>query len=219
MHIFELLFSTIAPHQCLVCKAEGGLLCKTCQISLPCPPKTCYRCAVSTQQGICTRCSELSPLKSLSAATTFSGVAQQLVHALKFGRAPAAAIPMAKRMCQRPVPHCTVVTNVPTATSRVRRRGYDQSALLAKHISKILGAPYVPLLARFGQQRQLGQNREKRQQQLEAAFYVPSSRSCRNTVVLLIDDVITTGSTLEGAAQALYAAGAGQVHGGVFAIA
>lgn len=219
MHAFELLFSTIAPHQCLSCKAEGSLLCKTCQLGLSPAPSTCYRCAYAPSNGICVPCREISPLRSLWAATTFDGVAQQLVHALKFGRAPAAAIPMAQLLCKRPLPRHIIVSHVPTATSRVRMRGYDQSALLARHISKIINLPYIPLLSRHGQQRQLGQNREKRHQQLQKAFYVRNYRDCSDASVLLVDDVITTGSTLESAAQALYTAGARQVHGAVFAVA
>jgi ComF family protein len=109
------------------------------------------------------------------------------------------------------------IVPVPTATGRVRQRGFGHSELLAKQISYRLKLPYRPLLRRLGQSRQLGATREIRLKQLDGRFAVRSVDSVRNKNVLLVDDVLTTGGTLIAATKALRAAGAGRVDALLFA--
>jgi ComF family protein len=107
----------------------------------------------------------------------------------------------------------------PTATSRVRARGYDQSVLLTKHLSRLTKLPHASLLVRMGQQRQLGQSKTQRRTQLAGSFRVRNPLLCKDRHCLLIDDVVTTGSTIEAAAQALMDAGARRVDAFIFAAA
>ena len=111
----------------------------------------------------------------------------------------------------------TLVMPVPTATSRRRLRGYDHAALLAKTIARQLKLPYAPLLKRIGQVRQVGADRATRQTQRTTAFRLSHARLVVNASILLVDDILTTGSSLEATARVLRAAGARQVDAVVFA--
>lgn len=146
-------------------------------------------------------------------------MSKQLIHLLKFERAVAAAKPMARAMGEL-LPerlNNVLVTAVPTATSRIRTRGYDQAALLARLIAKERQLLYAPLLRRTSQVRQVGASRQKRRTQLENSFYVQHEVLCRGSSVIVVDDVLTTGSSLEAAAKTLRGAGASRVFGLVFA--
>ena len=199
--IIDRLLSLIAPHLCYICRIEGAVLCSRCAQTLPkCPSSPGLR-----------------PTTVWFAATTYTGVAKQLVHALKFTYARRAATDAALLMVERfPEgyrPH--VITYIPTATSRMRARGYDQARLIAVAVSRELALPCVPLLGRMGQKRQVGQDKHTRAAQLNGAFRPLAD--CSGQHVLLVDDVLTTGSTVSAASSVLYAAGAARVDVAVFA--
>jgi ComF family protein len=111
------------------------------------------------------------------------------------------------------------VTAVPLSASKLRARGYNQSALLAQGVARGLGLPFRPrwLLRRRAGARQVGQSRAVRLQQLRGVFGSPPAVAQRT--VLVVDDVRTTGATLHEAARALEAAGAVRVLKLVLALA
>jgi predicted amidophosphoribosyltransferase len=76
---------------------------------------------------------------------------------------------------------------------------------------------HASLLARYGQTRQVGATRQKRQQQVDNMFAVRKPELIKDAHILLIDDILTTGASLEAAAKILKAAGAKQVDAAVFA--
>jgi ComF family protein len=141
------------------------------------------------------------------------------VHELKFSFAKDAARKIAEEL-QTVLPLLdaeTVIVHVPAASSHVRRRGFDQSALIARELSYLTGLPHVHVLARLGQQRQVGASSKIRQQQMKHAFRSIAGSVVTEVPVLLIDDVLTTGSTLEAAALTLRRAGAKTVSAVTFA--
>jgi ComF family protein len=199
--MIEQIISLIAPNECINCKKEGDLLCNKCQQVLPHPGLA--GCAIGAR-----------------AATKYTGSAKELVARLKFERSRAAAMTVAKVMADRlPVSSGMVVCNIPTAPQRVRMRGYDQSVLIAKEFASLCGLPFASLLARQGQQRQLGQNRDVRSQQMRGVFRAMVPRVPEKPNVILIDDVITTGATLCAAADVLRSAGVSRIDMIVFASA
>jgi ComF family protein len=151
-------------------------------------------------------------------ATVYGGVTKDLIWKLKFHHARAAVEPMATLMSDRFIFDDTgILVPIPTATSRVRQRGYDQAELLCRAVANRTSLPYRKLLQRHGQSRQVGTTKVERTKHVTNAFRVPTAQSVAGKHVVLVDDVLTTGATLESAARALKRAGAKRVDAIVFA--
>jgi ComF family protein len=154
--------------------------------------------------------------------TPYAGRAKELVAMLKFSGAQAVARQMSALMAQLLNAVQTsgaVIVPVPTATGRVRRRGYDQARLLARGLARHTGLVALDCLARSGQMHQVGMRRERRLEQLQGAFRVRRPAAVHGRHVILVDDVVTTGATLEAAALALHDTGAGRVEAVTFCAA
>ncbi len=224
-HLLDKAFSLIAPHACLACGKEGSLLCYECVEQLPEVQSSCYRChARSDEYRPCGNCVQTSELAAVFAATSYAEpVAKELVARLKFIFAYEAAETVAGMLAERlhvhrdALPTELIVTHVPTATTRVRQRGFDQAQLIARRVARKLGIPYAPLLARTTQQRQVGASRAERHMQVQHMYRVRKPWLIRDTNILLIDDVITTGSTIDAAAATLKLAHASQIYAAAFA--
>jgi ComF family protein len=148
----------------------------------------------------------------------YEDIAKDLLWRLKFERARSAAEEIAVLM----LPHidwssAEWLVPVPTAPARVRIRGYDQAYLIARELSRLSGTPLLSSLARYGSSRQVGMKRAQRQAQLAGAFRVRKPDYVRGSWLLLVDDVVTTGATLEAATAALKTAGAARVSAVTFA--
>ena len=212
----ELLISLVAPHHCMGCGTEGAICCVGCAETWLLPlPSRCYRCrSLSREFATCRPCH--SRLRRVWVATEYAGLAKKMVHKYKFERARTAARTIAQQMdaVLPNIPQSTVVTYVPTETRRMRMRGYDHAALIARELARERGLPYRRLASRVTHTRQVGAGRAVRYRQLAGAFLV-----IRDVPpdVLLVDDVVTTGATLETVAAVLRQAGAKHVDAVVFA--
>lgn len=202
MNLIELVVSLVAPHLCVVCSCQGKVLCQACAPRVLRPPPE-----VPVSLG----------LSTVWAATEYTGIAKELVAQLKFKRAKAAAEPIAWWMNQQmpPLPRDVVVSYAPTANKRARQRGYDQARLIAKSFAKSRGLPFQETLLRVTSTRQVGAKRQDRFQQLNNAFRARGDVQGKS--VLLIDDVMTTGATLQSCARALKEKGARNVYAATFA--
>lgn len=199
---------------------EGSLLCQECQERYVTPvPSRCYRChALASDFRTCKSCRSSSRLYSVMVRTDYQGLAKELVHRLKFARAKAAVLPMADSLAPLIAkPAQVLLVPIPTASSRRRQRGYDQAELLAKELARRTGIPCSFVLSRRGQARQVGARRAERLDQLRDALYVRRAADLSETTIILVDDVVTTGATLEAAAHVLKVAGAKRVQAVVFA--
>lgn len=183
-------------------------------------PSRCYLCqTATTNYATCDKCRRKSLIKRVLVRTTYEGVAKDLLHYYKFGRARNAYKIIAQAI-QESLPliaRDTMVVSVPTASSRRRLRGYDHAALVAKRVAQVLGLDYTLPLVRLNQSRQVGASRTKRFQQLETAFLLSKPNLLAGRQVLVIDDVVTTGATLEAVARQLKHAGAKRIDAAVFA--
>ena len=113
------------------------------------------------------------------------------------------------------------IAPVPLHRLRLLRRRYNQSAEVARALAKLSGAPYLAdaLVRRRATESQAGKSGASRRRNLAGAIHVPDRRRARveGRRILLVDDVMTTGATLEGCARALKAAGAARVDVAVIA--
>jgi predicted amidophosphoribosyltransferase len=136
-----------------------------------------------------------------------------LVHGLKYRNGRSLARPFAVRIVASlpaSTDRCDIdcVTWAPTSARRARRRGYDQAELIARDVAQLLGVPCRRLLRRVG--RAVPQTgRSRRDRVVGPTFVARVPRGAHG--VLVIDDVITTGATLDAARLALVRAGARHV--------
>jgi ComF family protein len=154
------------------------------------------------------------------AVAAFEGVAREAVHALKYEGRHAISSTMGKLMAGAARELAAdVVVPTPLHAARRRERGYDQASLLARAMARELGTPFdgaaLRRTRRTRQQVSLGP--EERRANVAGAF--TAGRDFRSERMLLVDDVYTTGATLEAAAHALLAGGATSVVGVVFGYA
>jgi ComF family protein len=219
MSILERLTALLAPDDCLVCGREGLLLCHACAAGLPPLPGRCFGCRMEITTGVgCVDCVAQSGLFGMAAATAYQGIAKDLVGRLKFHGNQSAARSMAERMILTALlPPNALLVPLPATAAHIRERGYDQAVLVARQLSRLSGLPMASVLARSGNHHQLGADRRTRLQQLQPALRVTRPDRITGHPLILIDDVLTTGSSLTAAARVLRAAGAARIEALVFA--
>ena len=134
----------------------------------------------------------------------YAGAMRELIVAMKYASARWVVPMLADVWVERHAHVCDVdaVTWVPTTRARMRDRGYDQSELIARRISRRMGLPCVALLRRIDDRAQTGRSASERR---EGAQFI--ARRSRYGRVLVIDDVVTTGATLHHSLDALRASG------------
>lgn len=209
------------PQYCVGCGKEGDFLCYSCHQSLSrITPPLCPKCGRPQPSGIlCPDCiSWPAEIDGIRSPFRFDGVMRQAIHQLKYRNLRALVKPLAKLLWDylttNPVP-AEVLVPVPLHQKRLRERGYNQSGLLAQELGKLTNLPVVnDCLIR--QQHAPPQARtstvEERRSNIANAFTCRNHR-LRDTQVLLIDDVSTSGATLNACAAALKASGTTSVWG------
>ena len=228
MSFLEAAIGWLAPPQCVGCGTEGSSVCRACATSeISAFGERCWRCnAVSLNCRTCPKCRLPGSPGHVWISTDYDGLARELVSLYKFGHQRAAAEPIARMMADTLLLYGSpeevqsknyLVVPVPTATSRIRERGFDHSELLARKIALILHANHSGALRRLSQTRQLGSKRQNRLTQLAGSFAIKDRQAVYGRNILLVDDVITTGGTLTETTKVLRAAGARQVDALLFA--
>jgi len=217
----DLLF----PQWCIGCGKEGDFICPSCRYSLPrIMPPLCPRCGKPQPSGIlCPGCvSWQTEIDGIRSPFRFDGVIRQAIHQLKYKNLRALAVTLAgflqDYLATNPVPG-EVLVPVPLHQKRLRERGYNQSSLLAQELSKLINLPVVDtclIRQKHAPSQARSSTVEDRQSNVANAFACRDQR-LKDKQVLLIDDVSTSGATLDACATALKATGAISVWGLVLA--
>ncbi|MCA9342853.1 ComF family protein [Candidatus Saccharibacteria bacterium] len=214
------LLQFIAPDDCIQCGSEGLLLCEWCRLSLETVPSRCFYCQkVTNDYDICDKCKNKSSIRKLYVANEYKNEPKELVAALKFKSKRQASIPISRIMAEQ-LPYLdkeTVLVNLPTAPKRVRQRGFDHTKLIAKAIAKQKGVKYINALSKTDNKRQVGATRKQRLNQTVNSYRVTVPRKVAGKNVIIIDDVVTTGASIDSAVKILKKAGVKQVYAAVFA--
>ena len=221
MKLLESFFKIVAPDCCISCGQEGKLICDDCaQVSFDAMPR-CYRCKKPDPNSLtCLKCSKNSPLNAVYVAASYKNLAKDLVHACKYQSSRSAARIMSEQISVAlPYldPEQTIITHSPTTPSRIRERSFDQSGIIAKNIAIKLHLLKANLLVRMTNTHQVGATHKQRIAHMDGAFEVKNPILFKGKTVLLVDDVLTTGATLESAARTLRRSGAKRVIACVFA--
>ncbi|MFA7244249.1 MAG: ComF family protein [Patescibacteria group bacterium] len=158
----------------------------------------------------------------MSAATYDAGPTKEIIHHLKYsGFVDLAGILgelLVERLLLEAIPDNCVIVSVPLSLKRKAERGFNQSELIGKYVSNKLGIPGCDALSRIKDQKpQATLKRNERLSNLTGVFRVEDDEFVHGKNVLLIDDVATTGTTLNECAKVLKAAGAKKVYGVVVA--
>jgi ComF family protein len=216
----------LLPPRCVLCRRPGQRpaydLCAECETELSVVPHPCRRCGLPRhgeegEEGGCAHCRALDlPYSRCVAPWAYEFPVTQLVQALKYEGALANARVFGTRMVAQalreqrdPWQRAALVVPMPLHSSRLVERGFNQSHEIARIVSRLLDLR----LAGKGLRRirstvpQVGLSRQERAGNLSGAFVADSSLVTGQHVVL-IDDVVTTGSTAIEAASTLRAAGA-----------
>lgn len=224
----EALVGIVYPPSCIACQAATGqaqALCPSCWAGLAFIERPyCERLgtpfAVDLGAGLVSPAAIADPpvFARARAVCRFDGTARELVHRLKYGDRQELALSLATMMAQAGrelLPDAGVVVPVPLHRSRLWTRRFNQAAALAGIIARKGKLPFAPeALSRVKRTRQqVGLTRAQRAENLQGAFGVlPAQRpQVDGRRVLLVDDVLTTGATVNAAARALLRAGAVEV--------
>lgn len=202
------------PRCCEACeKALVGaeaILCTDCRTTLP---RTDTDSALKT--SLQTKFIGYSQVKDVSAFLIFTkkGKVQRLLHALKYkGRQEVGVLlgtMMAHEKPQGTFPSADLFISVPLHKKRLKERGYNQSDAFAEGLSEVTGIPWSgTLLVRTRYTKsQTGKTKVERHDNVNGIFEVSDPRQIEGKRIILVDDVLTTGATLEACLEALIDAG------------
>ena len=207
MSLFSIVLDVLFPPTCVACNKPGSYLCSDCQHNIHYYSQLLPLKSASSLDGLFALGKHEPPLQNLIKHIKYYGhsdMAKTAAHLL------AIHLPMSFH-------NVDLITAIPLHVRRERERGYNQSDILAKHLSTELHLPYQRLLQKVRSTLpQAGLTRNQRLSNLERAFRCHSD-SLSGKRILLIDDVTTTGATLQEAALVLKQAGAALVLGAVLA--
>lgn len=206
---------------CALCGGNSGaeVLCAGCAAGLPVPPEVCPRCALPSARGaFCGSCLADPPrFDATLALWLYEFPCDRLVQALKYRGWLALAPFFARSLALRPLPTVHLVVPMPLHPQRLAQRGFNQAVEIARRLCRQTGLAFAPRGAKrvrdTAAQTDLPYN--ERARNVRRAFACDLDLSGKSVAV--VDDVMTTGATLNELAGVLKRAGAARVDNWVIA--
>lgn len=211
--MIDKLFSFIAPHHCLKCGDTGPVLCTCCQnYILDEPYRKCIFCGMpTTNDNLCQH--HNLPYQRAWCLAARQDEIKQLIDIYKFKGVKSGHRDLGGMLADS-LPHLpqdTVVVPVPTAPKNIRIRGYDHMLLVARQFAVLRDLDMVPVLARQSNATQHFAKSAAERRKQAGGFFKAKTITDPNRPHLIIDDIFTTGSTVEAAANKLQESGVKEV--------
>jgi ComF family protein len=209
-------------------KGQDGVICTTCLkgvLSLKDTIPTCPRCGHFYAANDCTNCLEWdNSLRKVLGVVPYEGVYRELIHNLKYSGRQELSKPLGYLLAETVkksglLGKVHLIIPVPLHPSRHKERGYNQSEWLAREAARVLHLPLdgQSMIREHFTKPQTGLGRQERLKNMEGAFRLRDNSKVLGRNILLVDDIMTTGSTLLACAHTLAEGGAGKIYGVVWA--
>lgn len=228
--IKNLILYLLFPRTCFCCGIdlpanEQGFLCKECLKKLKKPgPIICQRCGITLKDGgaHCFNCrgtkAKHFKCSLIRSALDFNEPSRSLIHGLKYEKytniAKFFAPLMNKTLLENPnMLEAEYFVPVPIHKKRFKKRGFNQAEVLARELSALADIPVLNALERIKNTKsQTKLTKRQRAENIKEAFICSCPKEIKKKAIILIDDVCTTGATLEECAKVLKKAGAREVY-------
>lgn len=217
------IWNMVFPNRCIFCGSlmpvkEHAICCGRCRNTLPIiRGDVCFKCG--HEKEFCECLEANNTYDAVVAPFYFHGKVRSAIHAFKFNMRTANAEPLARAMACCAARHYRsisfdFITCVPMTKRKLRKRGFSQTRMLAEELSGLTGIRFEPdvLKKKFDTSDQHEIGYEERLSNLDNAYYVDNRDIVKDKVILLCDDVKTTGVTLYECACELRRAGARRIY-------
>ena len=224
MEILDFIF----PKRCINCKKQGSYLCQNCFIYLSFDVKNlCLMCDRPTFNNLThPKCKKKYSIDGCFSALTYNKTTQKLIYNFKYKPYLKdlttvlidlfyESIIQNENFNQELKKEEWLLVPVPLLTAKLKKRGYNQSEILVKELAKKLNLPFENILKRTrGTKSQVGMTNVQRKENVRGIFEILNPKpKILNQNIFLVDDIVTTGSTLKEAANVLKKSGAKRVIG------
>lgn len=225
VHLVHRLFwqamDWIYPPRCAACSTPGVRLCSACTTSIKVidQQRVCPMCGIpQTTTELCQECATVSPaFTALRSWGLYEGALREAIHKLKYrndlGVSEELARPLSALLTGTGW-HVDLISPVPLSRKRLKTRGYNQAAMIARWVSFTNRIPFYPgvMVRSKDTISQVGLSGEERRLNVLEAFEANPAIATGKSI-LVIDDVATTGATMQACALALLKSGASHVYG------
>ena len=221
MEYLNRIWDIIFPKKCIGCKKEGGYLCEDCLSLIEINPYRYCLCENLEKKEKCENCKNRNLDKILSAASFNNKIVKEAIHKFKYGYIKEMARPLAflvlthLHLINVEIDKNFAIVPAPLSHKKKRKRGFNQSEEIGKVIGAATGIPlFSDVLVKTKETKpQMELKRDERIKNIKDCFEIKNKEKIKGKTILLLDDVYTTGSTMEECAGVLKQSGAKEIWG------